>query len=127
MVFNLSKKLIIILSLLIGVIFFQCLIGDDRTRLVIYNNRSNNISVYYKKEFYDREGIPEKVLDIKKGEMSGISDSGLAVPLSRIISYLIINDSNGIEIMNLRGSDLDNKVKFVSQDEAEIIYRLDVY
>lgn len=125
MILRLTKKLLIIFPLL-GIAFFQCPFGDPQTELAIYNNRNEDIFVYYKKEFYDREKIPEKKLDIQKGKMSGIGDSGLAEPLSKTIIYLIIKNSSGLELMNLRGADLDNAVKLVSKDEDHITYRLDV-
>ena len=125
MALSLFKRSIIILPL-IWIAFAQCFFGDPRTRLGIYNNRSDNISVYYKYHVFDEVGISEKKLDIKSGKMSGIGDTGLYAPLSKTVNYLIIKDSNGTEFMNLRGSGLDEVVKLVSKDKHHITYRLDV-
>ena len=105
MVLNLIKKLIIILPLF-GIAFFQCPFGDTRTRLFIYNNKSDTIFIYYMHIFDERDGIPESKLDIKSGKINSIGKSGLYEPLSKTVNYLIIKDSNGTELMNLRGSRL---------------------
>ena len=113
----------IILLLLLNIL--AC-IGDPRTYLDIYNNRNDDISAYYKLHLFEREDIPEKRLNIQSRKMSGIGDTGLYDPLSKTVNYLIIKDSNGTELMNLRGSSLDNAIKLVSKDEDHILYRLDV-
>ena len=125
MALSLFKRSIIILPL-IWITFAQCPFGDPQTGLDIYNNRSDNISVYYMHIFDERDGIPEGKLNIKSGKMSGIGDTGLYEPLSKTVSYLIIKDSNGVEFMNLRGSTLDQAVKLVSKDKHHITYRLDI-
>ena len=125
MILKVIKKILIIFSLL-GIAFFQCPFGDPQTGLDIYNNRNDNISVYYMHIFDKRDGIPEGKLDVQNGEMDGIGKSGLYEPLSKTVSYLIVRNSNEIELMNLRGSSLDNAVKLVSKDEDHILYRLDV-
>ena len=122
----LFKKLIILLFL-----FNLSCIGDPETALNIYNNRNDNISTYSRHIFDERDGIPEKKLDIENGKWNVISISGLYEPLSKTLSYLIIKDSNGVELMNLRGSDLDNVVRRVTdkkheEEYGEITYRLDV-
>ena len=122
---SLFKKLIVILTLL-GIAFFQCSFGDSRTRLSISNNKSGTIFIYYMYTFDERDGIPESKLNIRSGEISSIGKSGLYEPLSKTVSYLIVRNSNEIELMNLRGSSLDNAVKLVSKDEDHILYHLDV-
>ena len=116
----------ICLLLILCILFFQCPFGDPETSLEIFNYRNTDISVHYKKEFFERLNIPEKKLDIKKGETSGIGDSGIANPLSIAFEHIIVKDSNGTEIMNLRGSSLNETVKLEYEDEHRIEYRLDI-
>ena len=46
--------------------------------------------------------------------------------VSELLNYLIIKDSSGAEILNLRGEALDAAFKVVEEDEYSITYRLDV-
>ena len=126
---NLFKKFIVTLPL-ISLLFTQCFcfFGDPQTVLSIYNHRSDSITVYYRHTFDVRDGIPEGKLNIQSGKKNSIGESGLYEPLSKSVSYLIIKDSNGTEIMNLRGPSLDAAVRLVSKkDGVSIFYRLDVY
>ncbi len=46
--------------------------------------------------------------------------------VSESLNYMIIKDSSGAEILNLRGEALDAAFKVVEEDEYSITYRLDV-
>ena len=123
MIFILLKRLAIIFPLL-GANFLQCPFGDPITTIDIYNNRSESISVRYR--FLKRDFIPELKLEISAKKTNSFNTSGIVDSLSSRFRYLIIIDSNGAEIMNLRGSALDEQVKLISKNEDYIDYRLDV-
>ena len=104
---------------------FTC-IGEDITRVNIYNYKSGLISIHYKKSFYDDLGIPEKIININPNSMSFISDSGKAKPISKSLFYVVVKNTNSNEILNLSGEALDNAFRVEEETDSLIVYRMDV-
>ena len=93
---------------------------------LIYNLRSETIEVCAK----GRKSKSAEPLcsNLETGKKEHGLDPHLSSKkrVSELLNYLIIKDSNGAEILNLRGETLDAAFKVVEEDEYFITYRLDV-
>ncbi len=121
-------KVLIFLSLLIALFLnIGCPSEPEYTvERLTYNMRSEIIELCLEgKLFSPPESFCRKLQPNQKSH--GIDphlDSKKRV--SELLNYLIIKDSNGAEILNLRGEALDAAFKVVEEDEYFITYRLDV-
>ena len=121
-------KVLIFLSLLIALFLnIGCPSEPEYTvERLIYNMRSEIIELCLEgKLFSPPESFCRKLQPNQKSH--GVYphlDSKKRI--SELLNYLIIKDSNGAEILNLRGETLDAAFKVVEEDEYFITYRLDV-
>ena len=122
------KKLkIFIVTFLFFSFYAQCLLGHPRTRIRVYNNRSETIFVTHNRVRIADNDPPEFTIEVERNSNKPISGhTGLLKPATKVYEYVIIKDSNNNELMNLRGEELNNAVTIETDDEDHVIYRLEV-
>ena len=99
---------------------------EYEVQILTYNLRSEIIEVCAEgKLFRPPEFSCRRIeLGAKDHDINPHLDSKKRV--SELLNYMIIKDSSGAEILNLRGEALDAAFKVVEEDEYFITYRLDV-
>ena len=124
MINNIKFLTLVILSIACS---YRCVLGHPRTRLIVYNNRSEIILVIQDRVKMGDSDPVKFTTEIKAKSSKPISGRiGLFKPISKVYEYVIIKDNHDNELMNLRGETLNNSVTIEIDNENHVIYRLDV-
>ena len=115
------------ITLLLILLFLNCVTGPPRTRIQAYNKKNEVINITFKltnmKDFKSHE-VTYNVMANSNRPLD--NHTGLHKPASKVYEYVIIKDENDNELMNLRGEILNNAVTIEVDNEDHVIYRLDV-